>query len=1260
MADVGNIITELGGKWDSLTKVEQNAIATAIAGTRQRENFLVLMENLGKATEYTEDALNSAGTAEEKFGAYTEGIEAKINEMKASLEGWANNLIDSDLIKKVVEATTGLIKFADTFKVIQILFLSLMAIGIPKLFLAIHKGLVKASVSAQNFVVAQTEAKLAVVDYGLTMNALDAVIKNNTINFALMSQSQLMTTLTSTGLINAFKGLTKEEIINKLATMGVTEELRESTAEKILNTLATGGQTVSIKALTQATWLHIKAMLKEIATMIIAHPIITAIVAAVALLTAGLVYAAGAEERLNEKIQENSEAYKEAKSSLEQTTSSLEQNKKRIEELNSLPTRTYVEEEELAKLKEATRELEAQKELAEKKEISSAESLYALQEEKIAGFGQFDEKYASTSYDKEIEESTKKLAELTEIKNQINNELAESKNSYSKTLALNPDIDLQIRNQKALKAEYELANPTKATGLYDQTKAYVSLTEQIKNTTDAQERLDLISKRSELYTKENGLADNLQLIQNQLSLVEGMSEESIEAVFGSKEAWNNKKQELQQQYDEVYKILFPENYKATKWEEVLGQDEFDGAKEKLQEWVNAGLSEEEVLKKLKEAYPTLVDKLKEFGIEENEIIHQFKKQEEAAKENINSLEELKKELDSISGAYETLNSAIDEYNHNGSLSYDTWEKLLEVEDEYLSALVSENGQLKSNKQALLDLTKARIEEATIVRIETYVDNLLTAAKKGDLQQVLLLTSGIQANTGARMANVMAIIASNEKLLKNKNQILSTIKAMLQMGSSIDMGTDSTNKATKASEEWEQVLSYANKLLDDQIDSLQEQKEAIEKSIEEQIKAKEKEISLLEAEKEALEDKNEEKNKEIELEELQRNLQKANQRTMRVYREGYGWSYEKDPEALKEAQQELDEFYTEQEIDNIDKRIEALEKEVEALEKTTDEEEDTYDTRLKNLDKQIEKAEEYKQKWNNVKTEYEQAQNKIVAEAKLGANAEQDILNGRTTAVNTFKTNYTLALDAVAKSTKDSATRINTSLGSMISDLERLLKLQEDLQAGGNKEMLTPEQYMKTVKGGEKEKKDAKLRYTRAYEKYEKDKEKNIYTSASKWNKNKTTKITGAYTGNTYILHTNGRYILASDLVDRGDGYYDIPQGTTWYSQAYASGTLSAQSGLANVDEKGNELILPKQGRYRMMEYGDTVIPHNLSQRLLQVATNPLRFIADALNSVKSPNLMSSSNTNSTNSTINIGTIELPSVSDGQSFIKQLQLITANR
>lgn len=583
-----------------------------------------------------------------------------------------------------------------------------------------------------------------------------------------------------------------------------------------------------------------------------------------------------------------------------------------------------------------------------------------------------------------------------------------------------------------------------------------------------------------------------------------------------------------------------------------------------------------------------------------------------------SLKDLKEKLQSAKEAYEVLNSAIDEYNSNGSISYDTWQKLINLEDQYLSVLIDENGQIKANNEALQDLMKAQIEEITLKRMEQYVDNLLTAAQKGKLDAILLSTEGLGANTEARLRNIMAIIASNPELMKNSKVILQNLSAMAQLTSSISLGSDSTKDATDATEDWEKVLDYANKVLDDHIDKLEKEREAIEKSIEEQIKAKEKEIELLEAEKEALEDKNEEKNKEIELEELQRNLQKAKQRTMRVYRaELDTWVWEQDPEAVQEAQKELDDFYTEQKIDDIDKRIEALEKEVEALEKTTDEEEESYDKRLKLLNGQIKKAEEYKKKWNSVKTDYEHAQNEITSKARLGADAEKGILEGRITTLNIFKDGYTKALSAVAKETENSAKRINTALGSF--NFEEMKKMLNEMNLAG--------------------------------------KTKTDFTYDAR---NRGTVIETGASGERFMKIGTNQWVKMSDVKHLGGSGYQIKKDTQMYVSPYASGTLSAKSGLANVDEKGNELIIPRQGRYRMMEYGDTVVPHNLSQRLFDVASNPLRFITNALNSVKSPNLITSSNQTSNQSIIHIGTVELPSVTNGENFIKQLQLIAANR
>ena len=1179
MKNVNTILTQLSQGWGNYTQVQKNAIASAVAGVRQYENFIVLMNNFGKAQQYATIATESSGTAMEKFGAYTEGVEAKINTFKSTFEEFSQNLLNSDLIGKLVDAGTGLLKIADNLKLVQIAFVALIGVGAVKGLTTLGAKLNELNNSAQNFVTLNKAMGASFRGFNVSAQqakanllALALQTEITGINFANMSKQQVVSTIINANAINAFKGLTKAEIEETLASLGVAEADKAEVAAAIQNILTRQGQTVSIKALTQATWLHIKAMLKEIATMVIAHPIISAIVTAIALLTAGLIYASKEEERLAERVEETSQAFEDAKNKVDETTSSLEENQKRIKELESQGSLTYVEQEELKNLKSATAELKLQLEYYKQIAKEKAEESIEAKEEKL-------------------EKHTKQGAFGTPI--------LEAKNIADR-------ISKIKEQEKDLEEAYQHLEDLRS-GKIEETEASNGIMGGVFEDTveSTKTNISLIKASLETLTK-----DSKKMLEEYQSLIKDYE------LLPAEELTPDKKQrleELRQEYQQLYLGLYPEQYKKIKWDEVLGLEEFKGAKEAIQKVVDANGDNADVVEMLKTAYPDLITKLKEFGIEEDEIIEQFKKQETV-------VNELSHDLETLKDTYETLNSAINEYNSNGSISYDTWEKLLKIEDQYLAALVDENGQMKSNNQALQDLIATKIEDQTMTRIETYVNNLLTAAQNGTLEQTLLLTDVTNSNTEARMANVMAIIAGNAALAEQANVIIPIIESMSKLSGSVSIGSKSTSDAKDATESWEKVLKYANKTLDDQIDKLKEQKEAIEKSIEEQIKAKEKQIELLEAEKEALQDKNEEKNKEIELEELQRNLQKAQQRTMRVYREGYGWTYEQDPEALKKAQQELDEFYTEQEIDNIDKRIEALEKEVENLEKTTDEEEDSYDKRLKMLDEQIKKAEDYKKKWNDVKTDYEHAQDGIEARAKLGAEVEQDILNGKIGVVNAFKDGYTGALGEVASSTEGAAKRVNTALGSF--DFEKLNELLAI--ARGEIPMGIQEVPMSIGK--------------------------------------KAQIVSGTKTKTEYMYNPfTKRYYKTSDIsYDKNTGQYTVAAGTQWYAKPYASGTLSAKAGLANVDEKGRELIVPKQGRYRMMEYGDTVVPHNLSQRLFEVANNPLRFIANALNSVKSPNLLSSSNQTSNSSVINIGTIELPSVTNGENFVKQLQLIAANR
>ena len=107
--DFSDVLEEIGEKWDSFDEVTQNAIATAMAGTRQRESFLVLMENMDKYHELTEISQNSFGTAEEKYLSYQESLEASQKEFASAWENLALNADVSRFMKTVTDFMTGLV-----------------------------------------------------------------------------------------------------------------------------------------------------------------------------------------------------------------------------------------------------------------------------------------------------------------------------------------------------------------------------------------------------------------------------------------------------------------------------------------------------------------------------------------------------------------------------------------------------------------------------------------------------------------------------------------------------------------------------------------------------------------------------------------------------------------------------------------------------------------------------------------------------------------------------------------------------------------------------------------------------------------------------------------------------------------------------------------------------------------------------------------------------------------------------------------------
>lgn len=82
--------------------------------TNQFQNFAALMQNFGHATEATATAIDSAGSAAKENSRYMESLEARTSSVKATFQELANNVINSELVKSMLDLANATLQLANT------------------------------------------------------------------------------------------------------------------------------------------------------------------------------------------------------------------------------------------------------------------------------------------------------------------------------------------------------------------------------------------------------------------------------------------------------------------------------------------------------------------------------------------------------------------------------------------------------------------------------------------------------------------------------------------------------------------------------------------------------------------------------------------------------------------------------------------------------------------------------------------------------------------------------------------------------------------------------------------------------------------------------------------------------------------------------------------------------------------------------------------------------------------------------------------
>lgn len=114
LRDMGNVIEEVAGKWDTWTRAQQQAAAVAMAGKRQYNNLMALFENWDMYESSLSTSQNAEGTLEEQNKTYKESIRAMLQEVGTAKEGFMEELFNAETIEGFTSALTKLFEVLES------------------------------------------------------------------------------------------------------------------------------------------------------------------------------------------------------------------------------------------------------------------------------------------------------------------------------------------------------------------------------------------------------------------------------------------------------------------------------------------------------------------------------------------------------------------------------------------------------------------------------------------------------------------------------------------------------------------------------------------------------------------------------------------------------------------------------------------------------------------------------------------------------------------------------------------------------------------------------------------------------------------------------------------------------------------------------------------------------------------------------------------------------------------------------------------
>lgn len=707
-----------------------------------------------------------------------------------------------------------------------------------------------------------------------------------------------------------------------------------------------------------------------------------------------------------EKLNEVKDAYESATQEVDSVSKNLERVRDRIAEINEQGTLNITDNVELQKLKEEEATLENQlvllrekADLQKKEYTKEAQKTLGKRFEDAGAFGTTDMDMgvvvanegtaiqALDAYDKKIQESQEKINSLIQTKEKL---LSQGNYEQSELDAINQKIaeETAVRDGARQKAS-EYADIIQEAVQYSD-----------ENNETVAQGIDVLNNHSEIIGEV--IDDNEELSES--------NEEVIQQIIEANELTAEQAESLRSQIADWVSEGNP-----------FDEFDFDKAIEGFQGVEDKVLSVEDATKNLESAlsdltnmasaYDTLSNAVNEYNANGSLTLGTLSNLTALGSDYISLLEV---ENGQMSINEKELANLANSYIDNAEAkAYDKAMAELEAAAQAQANATHRDGQSAGNTSANGSITAAngaRTAAQAAINGATAWNRYwssVTAGKYKSVNATKLNNVGkslqtqlsalesfrksVGKNTVSAIKNTKATGGSSKARGGNSKATKANTKAVDDNTKALKANVDALKEQKEALEkevdDYKKVIGYLNDKVDEEIDKLEEARDAEVQAIEDRIDEYEKladaqeesidnELDKLKEAKDAeeeywnaqideLEKANDAMEEQAKLEQLLQNLENARRKKVKVYREGKGFVYETDQDEVAKAKKELEDYQNQKALEdqinllkkNRDDALSVYDKQIADLEDYKKRQKAKYDAIIEDLKKQVEQIKE---------------------------------------------------------------------------------------------------------------------------------------------------------------------------------------------------------------------------------------------------------------------------------------------------------------